>query len=357
MLKSRLTFLSKLVILVSFFLCCNMVYAQKLAKASFEDINKSHVFPPVIKLLTKEEKYKFAYPTHLSYYNRAIDIQNDIFGISPYFGVKAKYNESKPDYIFEIVMNGVENIIPQPPRWQDNNVGNPKGIVKDITCNFPCSVVVKTSDGTIIKNIPIFGKDQVFTTTYNTGYLTGAFGFFGAPSSADTSYKLNRDNIHRKMEAEVAAKGYGMITLALQYLFSEYNTSKLPYPIAGVKMKNRDNDYSLFDSANVHFKTALTDYLAGEKSNTQQLLKSVLDEYQKILDGNAPGTDANVKDMVHYNMSLCSMFLGDFTGAWDYFNKSVMKGIDEGAFYKRDLRDRISLYQFRNTVENAGNKL
>ena len=62
--------------------------------------------------------------------------------------------------------------------------------------------------------------------------------------------------IHKKIEGDIAATGFGQICQALVYCFNDYNTSKVSYSIAGVKLKNRTADYAGLDSANAHFKSA-----------------------------------------------------------------------------------------------------
>jgi hypothetical protein len=126
--------------------------------------------------------------------------------------------------------------------------------------------------------------------------------------------------------------------------------------VAGVKTKNRYFNYSDLDSANEHCKNALNIYFDGNRQMAKEQFAATLVQYQKILNGNKPGTDANVKDILHYNMSVCNTFLNDFAAAWDNYNQCTMQGIDVGDYYKRQLRERIEMYQFRNAVENAHSK-
>lgn len=327
-------------------------YGQKLARISFDEMNRNNAFPALIKPLTKEEKFAFIYPYHLSYYGSKEQIINEIFGVSTSFGIKAKYNDSQPDYWFELKMNGIENIVPLPARWHNDNVGGPKGFVKDITYNFPCSVVVKNKEGKVLRKIEIFGKDQEFKAVYHQGYFTGAFSPFGAAASADSSVKFKLNAIGKMLESQIAASAYAQSCLALVYLFNDYNTSKLTYSIAGVKQKGREADFSELDNLNEKLKATMDSYFTGNTKASEDF-KKLLSDYEALLASNKPGIDDNVKDALHYNMSICCMLLEDFAGSWDHYNKSTMKKIDVGEYYKRELRDRISLYQFRNTVSKS----
>lgn len=331
-------------------------FAQKSVRVGFNSINKSIIFPAILKQLTNDDRYMFNIPSHLTYYYSSNEIINAIFSTTNAIGIKAKYNDAKPDYVFDVQMNGIENITAAPNRWHRDNYDGPKGFVKDITYNFPCSLIVKSIVGKEIKEIKkieIFNKDAIFTATYEAGFYTGVFAPFAAQGSLDSSFTLNRNNIYKTIETRIARSAYGQICQALIYLFNEYNTSKMTYSYAGVKEKKRNFDFGDIDTATVHFKNALDLYFDGKQPEAKQLFTTLADGYEKLLNSKEPRVDNNVKDMLRFNLSCSNMFLGNFTKAWDYFNTAKMYDIGPGDYYKRELRGLLGLYQLRNAIENS----
>ena len=57
--------------------------------------------------------------------------------------------------------------------------------------------------------------------------------------------------------------------------------------------------------------------------------------------------------MLRFDLSYCNMFLGDFAKAWDFFNAARMRDIGPGEYYKRELRELLTLYHFRNQIEQS----
>ena len=332
------------------------LFSQKAVKIDFKSTGKGIAFLPVIKQLTSEDKYMFNLPDRLTYYYNRNEIINSIFTATNAIGIKARYNDAKPDYIFEVQMSGIENVNVAPDRYHRDNYDGPKGFVKDITYNFPCSLVVKMKDGKEIKEIrkmEIFKRDAVFSTVYESGFFTGSFAPFGTQGVLDSSFTLNRDNIYKTLETRIATSAYAQICQALVYLFNEYNTSKMPYSYAGVKEKKRNFDFADIDKASADFQNALDLYFDEKKREAKKIFTTLIADYEKLLNTREERIDNNVKDMLRFNLSCSNMFLGNFSKAWEYFNAAKMRNIGEGDYYKRELRGLIAIYQFRSEIENS----
>lgn len=332
------------------------LFSQKAVKIDFKSTGKSIVFLPVIKQLTSEDKYMFNLPGHLTYYYNRNEIINSIFTTTNAIGIKARYNEAKPDYFFEVQMNGIENITVAPDRYHRDNYNGPKGFVKDITYNFPCSLVIKMKDGKEIKEIrkiEIFKRDAVFSAVYESGFFTGSFAPFGTQGVLDSSFTLNRDNIYKTIETRIATAAYTQMQQAIIYLFNQYNTSKMTYSYAGVKEKKRNFDFADIDKALADFQNALDLYFDGSHAAAKKQFTELAAVYEKLLNSREERIDNNVKDMLRFNLSCCNMFLSNFSKAWEYFNLAKMRDIGEGEYYKRELRGLIAMYQFRNEMENS----
>jgi hypothetical protein len=222
----------------------------------------------------------------------------------------------------------------------------------DISCQLPCSLLVKNSQGAVLKKIPINTADKTLTAVYDAGFFSGVFQPFATADLASQGYDNVRFQVQKKIEATLAAEAYGKICQALQLLFTNYDTGKLSYIIAGVKAKDR-TEYTALDAANEQYKLALLDYFSAGSEHAAPLLKNCVTAYNALLTGSSPAVDANVKDLLHFNLSGCSMLLGDFVATRDHYQQCSMKHIDAGDYYKAELGRRIDLYQLRQELAAA----
>lgn len=322
-------------------------FSQKGVKVDIKSVNKVVKFSPLIKELEKTDFYKFELPTRLNYHSAA-----EIKGFFPYeligIGIKAKYREDKATYIFEVQSPGISNIKELPARYYENTYPLVRGYVKDIQYNFPCSLIVKHWDGKeikVLRKIEIYSKDAVLTGVYDAGNSAP----FATQEALASSFALNKANFYKATERGAMRLAYYKFTLAIDYLFAEYNHGKTPVSIGFVKAKNREFDFTEIDSLTERYKQAVDIYYEGTNPQANELLTSVSSEYEKLLNSTEPKVDNNVKDIAKLNLAYCYTLLGNLSKARENI-ASLKKSPAVGYYSANELENFISIYDFRKSV-------
>jgi hypothetical protein len=332
------------------------VAAQQPVKVDFDYVSRKVIFPPLLQQLTKEDKYAVAMPQKLTYHYSREDILQTIWNPSTaYINIKAKINYLHPDYIIEVVTRGIQNLAPQgihpfkTKRYDNNNIPREvNGIVRDYTCNFPCTLIIKNKDGQLIRNIEIAGEKEVFTITLHKDFLAPTDlpvnPFFAAlPLTDFESY--NKSAINRKMEEKIGVQLFSRVSQTICHLYNSYNSYKAIYGFGFVKPKDRPYDFSDLDNALKEYKSALDSMEAGNLDACRTLCTNAKPVFEKALQDNEPRIDKNVKETLYYNLSHVNLLTQHFDEAWKYYQLLLQSGYDVDARMPTELKARIDLHE------------
>lgn len=334
---------------------CLYVAAQQPVKVDFDFVSRKVIFPPLLQQLTKEDRYAVVMPQKLTYHYSREDIVQTIWNpATAYINIKAKINFVHPDYIFEVATRGIQNLAPQRIRFfktkrYDNNIPTDvNGVVRDYTCNFPCTLIIKNKDGQVIHNIEIAGEKEVFTIPLHKDFLAPTDllvnPFFAELSLTDFE-SYNKNAINRKMEEKIGAQLCSRVSQTIRHLYNSYNSYKEIYGFGFVKPKDRPYDYSDLDNALAAYKTALDSLDNGNVDACRTLCTGAKPVFIKALQSNEPRIDKNVKETLYYNLSHLNLLTQNFDEAWKYYRLLLQSGYDENVRMPVELRARISMHE------------
>src|SRR4051812_31587104 len=84
---------------------------QAAVKIDYDYISRKIVFPPLLQQLTKEDKYSWDMTEKLTFHRTQEDVLQNVWNpMTAYVNIKARVNNLKPTYTFEIYTDGVENL-------------------------------------------------------------------------------------------------------------------------------------------------------------------------------------------------------------------------------------------------------
>ncbi|HEX2629083.1 MAG TPA: hypothetical protein VHM26_08730 [Chitinophagaceae bacterium] len=326
-------------------------YAQKEVKLSSSDVNKKIVFPPVIKELTKSDKYQVISPTRLTYLSGA-QVGAQMFAyasVGQIFPIKAKLNTAVADYFFEIKATGITNIKVLTNRWHNDGLGGPKGFLKDVTYNFPAQLIVRGKDRKVIVEVELISKDEVFKATYQPAYP----GFVPAASEGalDEAYNRGATGFYTQLEGKAASDAYTKAYAIVGHLYNQYDSEKQRYVWIGVKEKGRNADYTDIDSANAKQKAGYELYFSGQPDAAKASFDNAAAVYEKLIAGNDPRIDKGLKEALHYDLAWIYLLNKDFSKAWAEYKSALTSG-GEQTWEVQQLRQRIQMFEMRNKLEN-----
>lgn len=344
--------------------------AQKPANISYDYANKKIVFPAILPKLTKEDRYTVQLPGNLTYHSKSYVEQawTNMFPVLPLF---ARLHTVKFGYKFEIVATGMFGLQPQPARYirtellDTNKIPREvKGFVRDFTCHFPCTLLIRDADTTVLHRIELAGRDDVFTFTLHRNFLRGdnPSGYSLPESPYPTESDLNdietvySDLLAKKIESILIGRFLYQAVTALSYLYKDNNIGKEIFGWGFVKTKNRQYDYADLDKGVLEYRAALDSMEDGNFAGSKAICEKLRATYTGLLQSGDARIDKNVKEILYYNLSHTSFLSGHYREAWDYYRLFIQSGVEEGTRLAGELRNRIQLFEFYDKVRSAVSK-
>jgi hypothetical protein len=332
------------------------VFSQTAAKIDFKTVNKSIRFHPALKELQKEDYYKVELPSYFTYHRSAADVAS-IF--EPYElnipGLKAKYHIGKAIYFFQVEAQGIINVTSKPNKKIRDEYTFAKGFLKDITYNFPCSLIIKMFDGKEIKTIrkiEITSKEEVLTSTFDMSFSNGT-GAFATEEALNNAFNSNQSAIYRTIEKNAFRSAYYQFSDAIGNLFSEFNHGKTPIDIAIVKEKKREVDFTDLDTLTARYRRGIEEFYEGDKKTATEHIGAVAAEYEKMLGSTDTKIDANVKQIAKYNLSFCNVFMGNIVKAEEWLNSIDKNILSAESIAIKELKSFIGIYKIRKNIEDS----
>jgi hypothetical protein len=328
-------------------------FAQKAVQLSSSDVSKKIVFPPVVKELTKSDKYQMISPTRLTYLSGA-QLNAQMFAnasMVQMLPIKAKLNTAVADYFFEIKATGITNIKTAPNRWHNDGLGGPKGFVKDVTYNFPAQLIVRDKDRKVIVEVELIGKDEEFKAAYQPAY-PGGFAPAASEQALNSAFDIGRHGFYSTLEGKAASDAYWRAYTIAGHLYSQYDSDKQRYVWMGVKEKGRKADYADIDSANAKQKAGYELYFSGQPDAAKASFDNAAAVYETLIAGNDPRIDKGLKEALHYDLAWIYLLNKDFPKAWAAYKSALASG-GEQTWEIQQLRQRINMFELRSRLENS----
>lgn len=326
--------------------------AQKNAKTAFSTIDKKVVFSPTIIQLTKETNYAVQMPAQLKYFYGEQTVAGQVW--NPYqasIQTDARVHTVKPDFIFRFISTGMKNIKEGAVRWHRNDIDGTRGFVKDITYSFPASLeVFDVKKNAVIKRIEVVPESEEFAAVFQSAWATGGWAPFADQAALNSSFLSGMDAFYKSQEKKTAGDVCWRISMAITFMYDEYNNGKTYFGYGYVKPKDREHDYADIDTLNEKYKLAV-ELATLNKDNFQAAASSfsaLRTAYEKILNSHEARIDINVKNILHCNISWCALLSGDIEGAESNYRKCFSPGMNFDGRAAEHLRVGIQLFSLRH---------
>jgi hypothetical protein len=336
--------------------------SQKMTPIDYDYKDKRVIFPALLKELTKEDKYAVLMPAKLTYHFSQSEIEREIWNpFLNFIEIKAKLHLVKPDYQFQILSPGLQNITPQDVRafktsLPDHNgiYRDVRGFVRDYSCNFPLKLVIKNGQGQILHTISISGEKETHTVTLHRDFLQGVTSTipFASQEEIPTLEANYASAIRKKMEKTIAVELFARMSQSITYLYKNYNTYKLTYGYGFIKSKKGEQSLlPELDKVVNDYKMALDSLSEDNIAGCSQLCQNNTMIMENLLNGNDSRVDKNVKEVLYYNLSHSCLLTNHFEDAWKYYLLFIQSGVSEGSRIATELKGRIMLYQDYNRIK------
>jgi hypothetical protein len=339
-------------------LCLSLLYGntQKLTAIDYDYKDKKVIFPALLKELTKNDKYAVLMPTRLGYFFSQAEIEKEIWNpFLNFIEIPAKIHLVKPDYRFEIVSPGIQNITLQDIRAyrtslpdQNGNYQPVRGFVRDYACNFPLKLIIKNGQGQILNTVVISGVEEKHTITLHRDFIQGVAATvpFSSQEEIPTLEANYATAIRKKMEKIVATQVFMRMSQSITYLYKNYNTYKQTYGYGFIKVKKGEqSQFPELDKVVNDYKMALDSMSEGNMVSCAQLCQNNKKIMEELLNSNDNRIDKNVKEVLYYNLSHSNLLTNHFEDAWKYYQLFIGSGVSEDSRIARELKGRITLYE------------
>ncbi len=312
---------------IFFFSFCSSSVGQKLANTDIESASSYTNFPALIQHIEKPTTMTAKFPTSLRYSSgNELGVNANIPGN---WGLGGKWLTSEGEYQLIFVCNGAAEIKEGKGRIVKANPNNAYDqttcYVKDYEIFMPSYLYVLHKNDTL-KVIELTSRTKAFNIVFHKGLVddaaraSGINGFAGFTNDIEAERYLPK--AFKVVELEVYKKILYILFNAERHLLKNFLTNGETTTVGYVKKKKRDYNYDDFDSTIEKYKAVLKLSKVPSAEN-DKIFNECIQQFEKMLNSNEARIDANVKELIYYNLGHCCARVGETAKARNYANLSA----------------------------------
>jgi len=309
----------KAAVIISTFLFCGIkAVSQKLAKTDITYSKSYSYFPAIIADISKPTTISSTYPARLKY-TAGLEFSNINPSNDPTFAIGGKWVPSNGEYQIVLACNGATDVKEGKGRAVTVDVPNSSTswnakitkYVKDYEVFIPAALVVLHHNDTL-KIVELSSSVNPIKIVFHKGLV-------------DAAARVNNSGIvgfEDDIEAErylpqaikiVEQQAYIIILQKAanvqRHLLKNYLTNGESTVTGIIKKKKRSLNYDDYDSTIEKYKAALK-AVTGPSISTDSLYLDCIKDFEKMLASGEARIDANVKELLYYNLANCYARVG-----------------------------------------------